>query len=120
MYTQWNVSNSSRDIQNIDITRSLEKEEDWHPKNDNTHSILLSHYAHHCYVFMPMECKGRKNQEIKGILPDPLLLSGSQKRGGSGYARLAQVKVGLPNVGETSTSQGGTAKCQLISHLLYM
>ena len=36
-----------------------------------------------------MECRGRKNQEIKGTSPDPLPPSGSQKGGGAGYARLA-------------------------------
>ena len=42
----------------------------------------------------PMECRGRKNQEIKGTSPDPLPPSGSQKGGGDGYERLPPI-VGL-------------------------
>ena len=53
-----------------------------------TTPILLSHYALIIMSLCPMECRGRKNQEIKGISPDPLPPSGSQKGGGTGYARL--------------------------------
>ena len=37
----------------------------------------------------PMECRGRKNQEIKGTSPDPLPPSGSKKGGGAGHATVA-------------------------------
>ena len=53
-----------------------------------TTPILLSHYALIVMSLCPTECRGRKNQEIKGTFPDPLPPSGSQKGGGAGYARL--------------------------------
>ena len=68
-----------------------------------TTPILLSHYALIFMSLCPMECRGRKNQEIKGTCPDPLPPSGSQKGGGAGYARLG-MDLTLPSETTTTTS----------------
>ena len=77
MHAQRNVSNSSGAIPNINTTRILEKEANWRPKNDHTHSLIpLCTYL---YVFMPHGMQGRKNQEIKGTSPDPLPPTGRRR-----------------------------------------
>ena len=48
----------------------------------------------------PMECRGRKNQEIKGTFPDPLPPSGSQK--GEGLATRDYVFVSGDTEGDTT------------------
>ena len=88
MHAQRNVSNSSGAIPNINTTRILEKKANWRPKNDHTHSPI--HYALIVMSLCPMECRGRKNREIKGTSPDPLPPSGSPEGGGAGYARLTR------------------------------
>ena len=40
MHAQQNVSNSSGAIPNINTTRILERDANWRPKNDHTHSLI--------------------------------------------------------------------------------
>ena len=56
-----------------------------------TTPILLSHYTLIFMSLCPMECRGWKNQEIKGTSPDPLPPSGSQK-GGGGLRETSKLK----------------------------
>ena len=77
------VSNSSRAIRYINTTRSLEKRKQASSKQQHP-----CYYAIIVMSLCPMECRGRKNQEIKGTSPDTLPPSGSRKGGGAGYARL--------------------------------
>ena len=82
MHAQRNVSNSSGAIPNINTTRILEKEANWRPKNDHTHSLIpLCTYL---YVFMPHGMQGSEEPR------DQRNLSRRPEGGGdgSGYARL--------------------------------
>ena len=69
MHAQRNVSISSGAIPNINTTRILEKEANWRPKNDHTHSLIpLCIYL---YVFMPHGMQGSEEPRDQRNLARP-------------------------------------------------
>ena len=86
MHAQRNVSNSSGAIPNINTTRILEKEANWRPKIDHTHSLIpLCTYL---YVFMPHGMQGSEEPRDQRNLSRPSPAVRKSERGGAGYARL--------------------------------
>ena len=69
MHAQRNVSNSSEALPNINMTRILEKEANWRPKNDHTHSLIpLCTYL---YVFMLHGMQGSEEPRDQRNLSRP-------------------------------------------------
>ena len=82
MHAQRNVSNSSGAIPNINTTRILEKEANWRPKNDQTHSLIpLCTYL---YVFMPHGMQGSEEPRDERNLSRPS--PADRKEAGTGLA----------------------------------
>ena len=82
MHAQRNVSNSSGAIPNINTTRILEKEANWRPKNDHTHSLIpLCTYL---YVFMPHGMQGSEEPRDQRNLSRPS--PADRKEAGTGLA----------------------------------
>ena len=69
MHAQRNVSNSSGAIPNINTTRILEKEANWRPKNDHTHSLIPLYT--YLYVFMPHGMQGSEKPRDQRNLSRP-------------------------------------------------
>ena len=82
MHAQRNVSNSSEALPNINMTRILEKEANWRPKNDHTHFLIpLCTYL---YVFMPHGMQGSEEPRDQRNLSRPS--PADRKEAGTGLA----------------------------------
>ena len=102
MHAQRNVSNSSGAIPNINTTRILEKEANWSPKNDHTHSLIpLCTYL---YVFMPNGMQGSEEPRDQRNLSRPS--PADRKEAGTSLATRDYVVTGSIVV---------VVRCQLLS-----
>ena len=97
MHAQRNVSNRSGAIPNINTTRILEREANWRPKNDHTHSLIpLCTYL---YVFMPHGMQGSEEPRDQRNLARPSPAVRKSERG-RGWLR------------ETKSDQHATVHCK--------